>query len=151
MIYQAQRFTSEGTTAWDGSLCADHAQPADWLWSDEELNMLYTPQPKESSMKKFMHFREIDDRGNINPRGGASVAYKQDGTFMYAAVSFCNPIDNFNFQYGRNKSAGRLIQLMQKKELADAQKYFIGSPDSVIADVTDYLGALGYVRRGPRA
>lgn len=47
MIYKAQRFTSDGGTEWDGSLCADPAEPVDWLWSDEELEMLSTLQRQE--------------------------------------------------------------------------------------------------------
>lgn len=151
MIYQDRRYTSAGMTQWDGSLCADPAQPVDWLWSKEELQMLSTPQTEESSMNKFSHFRDIDKRGNVNPRGGATVAYRTEGKYTYAAVSFCNPIDNFNFQYGRNKSNGRLTQLLARREIADDQTYFIFNSDKGLTPVADYLGALGYRRRGPRA
>lgn len=102
-------------------------------------------------MNKFSHFRDIDKRGNVNPRGGATVAYRTEGKYTHAAVAFCNPIDNFNFQYGRNKSNGRLTQLLARKELADDQTYFIFNSEQGLTPVADYLGALGYRRRGPRA
>lgn len=102
-------------------------------------------------MEKFMHFRDIDSRGNVHPRGGATVAYTVDGRYTLAAISFCNPTDNFNFQYGRNKSKGRLTQLRARKELADDQTYFIFNSEGGFTAIIDWLDSLGYRRRGPRA
>lgn len=47
MIYLEQRCTSHVATEWDGSLIADHAPPADWLWTEQELQMLHTQPSKE--------------------------------------------------------------------------------------------------------
>lgn len=80
---------------------------------------------------RFMHFRNANLDGSISSKGGATVAYVQDtGPRFLAAVAFCSPYDNFQYVYGRNKAAGRLIQLGGQNSLADNDKYFIIETDS---------------------
>jgi hypothetical protein len=57
----------------------------------------------------FLHIRNLDKRGTIDCRGGATVAFRETtpGTIQYA-TAFCSPQDNFNKAYGRSKAAGRL-------------------------------------------
>lgn len=70
---------------------------------------------------RFRHYRhvELDRHGmpRVNPRGGATIAYEEgklgvSGEQGYTiGVSYCNPKDNYQKQYGRAKSLGRLRQL----------------------------------------
>ena len=75
---------------------------------------------------QFRHFRSPTGDGKPDSRGGATVAYTtaSDGK-TYAAVAYCNPSDNFSYQYGRAKSAGRLMQLITGTVSADSDKYFV--------------------------
>lgn len=60
---------------------------------------------------KFAHFRILDDDGNVEPRGGATVAYLGTRENITAAgLSYCSEDDNFAYQYGRDKAIGRLLQ-----------------------------------------
>lgn len=110
---------------------------------------------------RFMHFRCTEENGetsfytkSLSCKGGATVAYVQDEGRWLAAVTFCNPSDNFQYVYGRNKAAGRLIQLGGQNNLADNDKYFIIEADSVEefkrCIVRHMCGNLGYVYRGAR-
>jgi len=89
-----------------------------------------------------------------NPRGGATIAYVQDGDQFLAAVAYCNAKDNFNYAYGRNKAAGRLIQLGAKRVQPDNHKYFSEAVDDdfPIGEFADGVAravceANGYFRR----
>lgn len=57
----------------------------------------------------FLHLRNVDNKGAIDCRGGATVAFReiQPGVIQYASA-YCSPQDNFNKAYGRTKAAGRL-------------------------------------------
>lgn len=57
----------------------------------------------------FLHLRNLDNKGSIDSRGGATVAFReiQPGVIQYAAA-YCSPQDNFNKAYGRTKASGRL-------------------------------------------
>lgn len=99
----------------------------------------------------FMHFRDIDERGNINSHAGATVATKVEGPFLYAAVAFCNPKDNYNSHYGRAKAQGRLTQLLGNKELSDDDTYYILPADTAVERISHDMLAIGYRRRGSRA
>lgn len=59
---------------------------------------------------KFIHLREVDiyRGGAIDNRGGATVAYTEQGTAFEFAVARCSWQDNFNKRLGRTKAAGRL-------------------------------------------
>ena len=59
---------------------------------------------------KFIHLREVDiyRNGAIDNRGGATVAYTEQGTAFEFAVARCSWQDNFNRALGRTKAAGRL-------------------------------------------
>lgn len=61
----------------------------------------------------WMHFRDFDpESGEMLSQGGATVAFTQMDGRWYAGVAFCSPEDNYNKHYGREKSAGRLEQLL---------------------------------------
>jgi hypothetical protein len=56
---------------------------------------------------KYMHIRNIR-QGQIDARGGATIAYREiNGGIEYAAA-YCSPADTFNKAYGRAKAGGRL-------------------------------------------
>lgn len=58
---------------------------------------------------KFIHIRNMDDRGIIQAKGGATVAYRKlDENRLLYAVAFCHEMDSYDKTVGRDKSAGRL-------------------------------------------
>lgn len=107
---------------------------------------------------KFVHFRltQYDVRGfnivpvGISPQGGATVAYTEKDGKMYAAAAYCNPNDNFNFAYGRNKAAGRLTQLLHNPEKQDDEMYHIFPAEDGLQNLRKFFEASGYIHRGPR-
>lgn len=78
-------------------------------------------------MIKYRHYRHLSEvTGQINSRGGATLAYTDngDGTFV-GAVAYCHPKDNYNKSYGRAKAAGRLKKNSAHNfSLTDDDKYF---------------------------
>lgn len=109
---------------------------------------------------KYMHFRNpitkhdeewgLDDVVGIDSKGGATVAYTEQDGKLFAAVAYCNPTDNFQYRYGRNKAAGRLQQLLAKPELNDSDKYFVLDSDGLAELHRFMVDDLGYFHRGPR-
>ena len=90
-------------------------------------------------MIKHRHYRVIGQDGQINSRGGATLAYTDngDGTVV-GAVAYCNPKDNYCKAYGRAKSAGRLKQNAANNfSLTDDDKFF-----RIEADVKEFIGIL---------
>lgn len=57
---------------------------------------------------KFIHLRNKDIFGNITPTGGTTIAYIYDQDYIFFAVAYCNPTDQFKKQLGRAKAMGRL-------------------------------------------
>ncbi len=57
---------------------------------------------------KFMHYRNIDDAGEVVPSGGTTVAYVEEENGTRLAFARCSPYDNYNKSYGRAKASGRL-------------------------------------------
>jgi len=57
---------------------------------------------------KFLHIRRVDDQGNINARGGTTVAYRELPDHIQWATAHCSPEDAYVKAYGRAKAAGRL-------------------------------------------
>ena len=57
---------------------------------------------------KFLHYRKVDDRGNVSARGGVTVAYAVGEEGATSAIAMCGPNDNYNRQYGRAKAEGRM-------------------------------------------
>lgn len=108
---------------------------------------------------KFMHFRlpEYATRGGellrLGPtaRGGATLAYEVRDGLLYGAIAYCNPSDNFNHKYGRNKANGRLQQLLFGTREKDHDKYFVLPEESGLDTIASFLiDGMGYFRRGPR-
>lgn len=101
---------------------------------------------------KFLHFRPLSERdASILPQGGATVSVLEKDGKTYAAVAWCNPFDNFNFQYGRAKSDGRLTRLLQNPSLADDNVYFVSddAPADFVRRLDEYMsGDMGYVSNG---
>lgn len=71
---------------------------------------------------KYRHYRQLrrkedTDDLEVDPRGGATVAYTRRtmgayGEQMYlVGIAYCNPRDNYQKHYGRDKAMGRLTQL----------------------------------------
>ena len=61
------------------------------------------------SSVKFLHYRFVDERGNVAARGGTTVAYVAGEEGVSYAFANCGPNDNYNRAYGRAKDAGRLL------------------------------------------
>ena len=60
---------------------------------------------------KFIHCRNINPDGTINPHGGLTIAYNINKDFKVVgwAAAKCNFKDTYNKQIGRMKAAGRLL------------------------------------------
>lgn len=77
-------------------------------------------------MIKYRHYRVKAGTDNVNSRGGATLAYTDngDGTVV-GALAYCNPKDNYCKAYGRAKSSGRLKQnAVHNFALTDDDKFF---------------------------
>ena len=97
---------------------------------------------------RFIHF--ADDFREVPLDGGATVAYLVDfsGTVTYA-TSICSRSDKFTKEYGRNRSAGLLVQYMNtapeiKNGLDDLRS---GRYRGSVADIADMMDQHGYVAR----
>lgn len=66
---------------------------------------------RPTSNIKFIHCRNINQDGTINPNGGLTIAYNINKDFKVVgwAGAKCHTKDNYNKQIGRRKSAGRLL------------------------------------------
>lgn len=58
---------------------------------------------------RFAYKRVVNPQGEIDPRGGLTIAYEQQGNTINYAIARCHHNDNFNKQQGRVKAAGRLL------------------------------------------
>lgn len=78
----------------------------------ESHNDVKFPRQKDDTVK-FLHFRAIDERGNVNPRGGVTIAYRADPSYKvtYYGAARCSEDDNFKKDYGRLLSSARLRQM----------------------------------------
>ena len=76
-----------------------------------------------SSLVKFMHYRDLDDRGNVLPQGGTTVAYETTSKGTRYATAKCSPYDNYCKAYGRAKSAGRLKAVGAETHFCDEVEY----------------------------
>lgn len=106
-------------------------------------------QTTESSVK-FLHFRDISPTGEVNPRGGVTIAYhgfqpSEDTQLVTFAAARCSKDDNFERAEGRAIAATRLYDgttagwagVHNERELAKLME--------------DYLrGTFGYTRKFSR-
>lgn len=113
---------------------------------------------------RFSHLRNVDVDGNIDSRGGLTVAYVQDvdqdgGPLVKAAIAFCHTNDNYSKHLGRVKSYGHLQQMnvrgFNPSEDTVAGERFYTRPGTVEDVIPDLLKELedehGYYRlRTPR-
>lgn len=101
---------------------------------------------------KFIHYRlHSEADGSILSRGGATASILEKDGKTYAAVAYCNPSDNFNFQYGRAKADGRLTRLLDNTGLADDDKYFVreGTAADFVRALDSFMSTdMGYFSRG---
>lgn len=60
---------------------------------------------------KFVHCRNINKDGTINPNGGLTIAYNINSEFKVVgwAAAKCHTNDNYNKKLGRMKASGRLL------------------------------------------
>jgi len=80
------------------------------------------------SQVKFLHIRRIDNRGNIDARGGTTVAYRELPDHIQWATARCSPEDAYVKAYGRDKAAGRLNSQAHVRHFpsnADAFRQFL--------------------------
>lgn len=112
---------------------------------------------------KFRHYRavgvEIDPESkahvDIDPRGGATLAYTTDNIgdkpHCVGSIAYCNPSDNYRKQYGRCKSQGRLHQNAQSGyTLTDHDKHFSFETDdekAFISLLDEHMRDYGYLPR----
>lgn len=94
---------------------------------------------------KFLHFREIDERGNVNPRGGLTIAYRSipriegftgfegsdSETYTEFAQAVCHENDNFVKALGRAKSGGRLQSSKFKSLFVGSERDFVRHAENV--------------------
>jgi len=60
------------------------------------------------SQTKFIHIRNFNLEGDIDPRGGFTYAYRGLDSGVVYAIAQCSKQDNFRKAYGRSKAQGRL-------------------------------------------
>lgn len=59
---------------------------------------------------KFLHVRLLNESGRPLPKGGVTVAYRQDDEKIFeVSYAFCNPKDHYCKKIGRDISTGRLV------------------------------------------
>lgn len=101
----------------------------------------------------FQHYRNIDFSTNVpftSNMGGATVATADKDGKTYAAVAYCNPIDNFSREYGRRIAESRLKQLINKPEIADDDRFFVvdcGDRDVLLRRIGGLLSDIGYTQK----
>lgn len=59
-------------------------------------------------MQTFMHYRKYNKQGQIESRGGMTVAVNLEGRNITYAIAQCSTKDNFCREQGRIKAGGRL-------------------------------------------
>ena len=102
-----------------------------------------------STGTKFLHFRAIDERGNVNPHGGVTIAYQTDQSgATYYGTARCSEDDNFVKRAGRRLAAFRLSQMSYPHT-----GVVLGTTDE--KEFAHYMGAFirdsfGYVRKFSR-
>lgn len=67
---------------------------------------------------RIVHLRTMKD-GEIQPKGGVTVAYEQLGEVLLYAESRCNPQETFNRKIGRTAATGKLKKYIENPK----QKY----------------------------
>jgi hypothetical protein len=78
--------------------------------SNVETDPRKTSTSKDAMTVRYLHIREVNDKGVIEPRGGVTVAYTIDyaNGAVYAAWVKCRPDELFCYQAGREYAAERL-------------------------------------------
>jgi len=56
----------------------------------------------------FMHYRKYDRQGQIESKGGLTLAIERHGNQLIVAMAECGRHDNFNRKLGRTIAEGRL-------------------------------------------
>lgn len=59
-------------------------------------------------MRTFMHYRKYDRMGQIEARGGLTLAIEKEGLKVKIAMAECGRKDNFRRSLGRTVALGRL-------------------------------------------
>lgn len=63
---------------------------------------------------EFMHYRRHDKMGQIEARGGLTLAIKKEGAALTVAFARCDSKDNFSRELGRTIAQGRLLSTRAK-------------------------------------
>jgi hypothetical protein len=95
----------------------------------------------------YAHFRYFDARGEISPKGGATVAFEFiTPTKIKAAFSSCHEKDSFVRVIGRVKAAGRLNSEKQSFTMDLDSPMKIGDIIPLLEEVYwDRQGSANYV------
>lgn len=86
-------------------------------------------------MLRFLHIRPKTDKGEIQTRGGFTVAYEIDDLDQVSHWSFarCSTKDNFCKATGRTVAGGRLKSKVQSRRIIPcAEKAFIASVVNIL-------------------
>lgn len=70
---------------------------------------------------KYIHCRNHNNDGSINPNGGLTIAYVINSDFKVVgfAAAKCHNKDNYNKQIGRMKASGRLLSAQFYTEMPE--------------------------------
>jgi hypothetical protein len=71
-----------------------------------------------------MHVRKNDSADRISNFGGVTIAYQEVPGGVEYARSWCNPRENFNKAYGRDKAQGRLNSDMYRRKFSGSFQDF---------------------------
>lgn len=83
---------------------------------------------------KFLHFRAYDTETAVSSLGGATVAYVEGETGITYAIAWCHELDRYVKEFGRIKSAGRLLsERLSEAVVGVTRDEFIAGIDSEMA------------------
>lgn len=93
---------------------------------------------------RFAHLRSTEvpvARDGATQSPGATIGFYDQGDEYYAAVAYCNPLDNFCKATGRTKATGRLVQIVAATKwgnnvLEGRDSHYYGQKDT--AGVTSF-------------
>lgn len=87
-------------------------------------------EQRPQSNVRFIHCRNLNEDGSINPKGGMTVAYNinKEGLVVGWAAASCHIRDTYNKLIGRMKASGRLLSDKYYKECPEIEeKTFISN------------------------
>ena len=93
----------------------------------------------------FLHFRVLDEKNQIKPKGGLTVAYRLYETEGYDKVtieyysSFCSYKDHYNRKIGGQVSSGKLAKYGGRLFVLDRNTWFNNFEYYLLSSLDNYL------------